>query len=254
MAWNSDVYDKFKAERYSSIHDILPLLDIRSNLEIVDLGCGNGALTKYLIDLFPNCLALGIDSSVEMLSEAYKRETKNLKFKLSFIEEIDGNWDLVFSHSAVQWLTNHRKLIPKLCSLVKPRGQLVIQIPAMYNHPVQVMIRETASEDPFEEQLKGWVRNPDLLLLEEYGEILHDHLGEDIHVFSKVYPYILEDIDQVIEWVMGTSLIPYMEKLPCELHSLFIERYRGKLYNYWGENKVKYFFNRFFLTGKRKIF
>lgn len=251
MAWNPGRYNKFRAERLMPIQDILPLLEIRSNIDIIDLGCGTGTLTEYLAELFPDCSAIGIDSSNEMLEKALERKNENLRFKLQRIEDISGKWDLVFSHSAIQWVEDHKTLIPSLCSCVKPGGQLVVQMPSIYQHPVQILLRDTASEEPFKSLLKGWLRNPDILLLEEYGELLHNHLGEDINVFSKIYPYILNSPDELIEWVYGTSLIPYLERIPTEMHDFFIDSYREKLCRKLGENKVRYFFNRFFLIGKK---
>lgn len=251
MAWDPDRYDKFRAKRLMPIQEILPLLEIRSNIDIVDLGCGTGILTERLAELFPHCYATGIDNSSEMLEKACERGRENLIFKSQNIESIDGNWDLVFSHSAIQWVENHKMLVPKLCSCVNPGGQLVVQLPAIYQHPVQILIRETASEKPFEDVLGGWSRNPDILSLEQYGELLHNHLGDNINVFSRVYPYILNDVDELVEWVHGTSLIPYLERMPSELHPLFVGRYREKLCKLFKGRSIKYFFNRFFLIGKK---
>ncbi|MEO0687629.1 MAG: hypothetical protein AAFY76_21915, partial [Cyanobacteria bacterium J06649_11] len=125
----------------------------------------------------------------------------------------------------------------------------------IYEHPVQTLLYETASEQPFKSMLNGWARKPDILPLEEYGELLYKHLGGNIHIFSKVYPHLLEDIDELIEWVRGTSLIPYLERLPLSIHDLFVDRYRQKLHMHLegNEGEIKYFFNRFFLIGKKEL-
>jgi trans-aconitate 2-methyltransferase len=252
MVWNPDIYSKFQEERLMSMKDILPLLEIRPNLEIIDLGCGPGTLTEHLTELFPGCSTLGIDSSEEMLGKARRRMKNNLKFTRQLIEEITGEWDLVFSHSAIQWIGQHKSLIPKLCSLVKPGGQLVIQFPSLYQHPIHVLMRETAMESPFREALGGWVRESVVLLLEEYAELMHQHLGENVNVFSKIYMYRLDSIDILIEWLLGTSLIPYLDKMPIELHELFIRKYKIKLDEIWGKGQVSYLLTRFFLIGKSK--
>lgn len=251
MAWNPDVYEKFKAERSLPFKDLQPLIVVRSGLRVIDLGCGTGELTEKLAGILSHSTVLGIDSSQEMLSRATEKAKKNLRFKLISIESVCGEWDLVFSHSALQWVNNHRELIPKLCSLLSPIGQLVIQFPSIYNHPIYLLINETALEDPFQKVLGGWSRKPDILSLEEYAEILHQSFGSNFTVFSKVYPYTLQNADDIVEWVHGTSLVPYLERLPPNLHNLFIEKYRMKLYQLWSDGPIVYFFKRVFLVGKR---
>ncbi|MEO0770376.1 MAG: methyltransferase domain-containing protein [Cyanobacteria bacterium J06649_4] len=80
MAWDPDKYDKFEKERLTPAQDIIPLLKIRSNIDIIDLGCGMGILTERIAKLFPNCTATGIDSSAEMLRKAAEKESEHIKF------------------------------------------------------------------------------------------------------------------------------------------------------------------------------
>lgn len=48
---------------------------------VLDLGCGNGATTKYLAACYPNTEFLSIDSSIEMIKQAKKSNTaKNITF------------------------------------------------------------------------------------------------------------------------------------------------------------------------------
>ncbi|MBE9141573.1 methyltransferase [Nodosilinea sp. LEGE 07088] len=54
MKWRPDLYDKFQSERLMPMKDIVPFLEIRHNLEIIDLGCGSGALTECLAKMFPS--------------------------------------------------------------------------------------------------------------------------------------------------------------------------------------------------------
>lgn len=69
MAWNPDVYEKFKKERYLPFYDLLSLVQVKENLKAIDLGCGTGELTAKLAKELPGSKVLGVDSSAEMLQK-----------------------------------------------------------------------------------------------------------------------------------------------------------------------------------------
>lgn len=70
MPWNPDRYHQFQKERSAPFEDALALVTVRAGLRVVDLGCGTGELTRRLADALPDCDALGLDSSAEMLAKA----------------------------------------------------------------------------------------------------------------------------------------------------------------------------------------
>ena len=48
MPWDPKQYHKFQAERSTPFFDLLALVEIRPDLNVVDLGCGTGELTRQL--------------------------------------------------------------------------------------------------------------------------------------------------------------------------------------------------------------
>src|SRR5215475_6304860 len=99
MPWNPDRYHKFQAERFAPFDDLMALIECRENLSVIDLGCGTGELTRRLADALPNSDVIGIDSSAEMLARAASQVRPGLRFAQQNIEEIEGQYDLVFSHA-----------------------------------------------------------------------------------------------------------------------------------------------------------
>src|SRR5438876_674666 len=88
----------YQARTAAPFEDLLAMIDLRDGMRVVDLGCGSGELTARLADALPDSDVVGIDSSEEMLGEAAKLARPGLRFEQGVIEEMSGEWDLVFSH------------------------------------------------------------------------------------------------------------------------------------------------------------
>ena len=251
MPWDPDRYEQFKNERYAPFEDLIRLVTVRDGLRVVDLGCGTGELTRRLADALPGSDVVGIDSSPEMLARAAEVARSGLRFERRTIETVDGEWDLVFSNAAIQWVDDHPSLVPRLLSLLRPAGRLVVQVPSNFDHPTHDFIEETAGEEPFREALDGWVHRWPVLTTEAYAELLYAHGGQEITVFEKVYPHVLEDADALVSWMSGTALVPYFERLPEALHEPFMERYRERLRARWPSGPVFFGFRRILFAATR---
>lgn len=251
MPWNPDLYDKFKSERFAPFDDLLKLINVRKGMRVIDLGCGTGELTSRLAYHLPKSEVVGIDSSKEMLSRAGSLSRSGLSFEKRAIEDISGEWDLVFSHAAIQWVDDHAALIPRLIALVRPGGQLAIQLPSNHEHPAHTIIEQIAGEEPFRELLDGWSRRSPVLRVAEYAELLHQNRCEKLVVFEKVYPHVLSGTEDLVTWTSSTALVPYFDRLSTEGQEEFLERYRMRLNALWPRGPVFYGFQRILFYAMR---
>jgi trans-aconitate 2-methyltransferase len=227
------------------------MIQVREGMSVVDLGCGSGELTRRLADTLPGSTVAGIDSSPQMLERAKELARPGLSFAAGEIETITGQWDLVFSHAAIQWVDDHEILIPRLMSLVRPGGQLALQLPSNHRHPSNAMIIATATEEPFSRALDGWVRVPPVMEIDDYAELLYRSGAAEITVIEKVYCHMMADADAIAQWTSGTALIPYLERLPRELHAAFLDGYRAKLAGIWPRGPVFFTFRRILMAATR---
>src|SRR5215217_3142274 len=250
MPWDPNQYHKFQAQRSAPFYDLLALVDKRPDLKVVDLGCGTGELTRQLADTLANCDVTGLDSSPQMLERAASYASANLRFAQGDQTQLSGEWDLIFSNAALHWSENHAELIPNLYRLLNPGGQIAVQIPSNFNHISHQIIRETASEEPFQSILQGFIRHAPVLSIDQYAQILFDCGAANIVAFEKVYAHILEDSDAVVEWISGTACVPYFERLG-EYKEKFVETLRRKMRLTLPETPVFYPFRRTLFSARK---
>ena len=250
MPWDPKQYHKFQAERSAPFFDLLALVQVRPNLRVVDLGCGTGELTHQLAEALPNSEVTGIDASSQMLEKARSYSTERLHFEQGDQVQLEGIWDLIFSNAALHWSENHSELIPTLFRRLAPGGQIAVQIPSNHNHVSHQVYRETAAEEPFKSILNGFQRYAPVLSIDEYARLFFQCGAEKIVVFEKVYPHILEDSDAVVEWISGTALVPYFERLG-EHKEEFVNAIRAKMRAAIPETPVFYPFRRILFSARK---
>ena len=146
LAWRPEDYDGFRGVRLRPALDLLARVPIIPDGNVIDLGCGSGAIAPALRKRFPRAHLIGVDQSGEMLTTA--RAT-------GLYDEIQKDdaetWQptkapaLIFSNALLHWLPDHRSLFPRLAGFLKPGGYLAIQMPRQFLAPSHVLLRETAA-------------------------------------------------------------------------------------------------------------
>ena len=252
MPWNPDKYHQFKSQRSAPFDDLLKLVDKRSGMRVVDLGCGTGELTRRLADSLPESDVLGIDASPQMLerTEAYARP--GLRFESGDLAKLQRKWDLIVSNAALQWSERHEELIPYLFSCLNPGGQIVVQVPSNHGGPTHLVILDVAGREPFRTRLTGWTRQSPVLPIETVTSLLFREGAQEILAFDRIYPHVLENADSVVEWISGTALVPYFERLG-DLKEEFIETLRIELRAAFPGEPVFYPFRRTFFSARKVV-
>jgi trans-aconitate 2-methyltransferase len=243
MTWNSEQYERFKAERKQPFLDLAAMVERRPRMRVLDLGCGTGELTKELHESLTADETLGIDNSETMLLKSGHFEGEMLRFEKNDIEAFvtDRPYDLIFSNAALHWVPDHERLLARLTGFLTPDGQLAIQMPANDTHASHIVAANVAKEFGIEPRA-DYVLPP-----ERYAELLHRLGFKRQHVRMQIYGHLLPSSSDVVEWVRGALLTAYEAQLSPARYEEFLTRYRAELAKVIGDEQP------FFYTYKRVL-
>jgi trans-aconitate methyltransferase len=103
---------------------LVELLAPRPGERILDLGCGDGALTKKLVDL--GCEVVAIDSSALQVEAARKL---GLDARVLDAESLpfSGEFDAVFSNAVLHWIKPADRMIAAVYRSLRPEGRFVAE-------------------------------------------------------------------------------------------------------------------------------
>lgn len=103
---------------------VIELLKPKAGERILDLGCGNGILTKELLEL--GCDVVGVDSSPEMVEAA---RASGLDARLMDGEALDFSceFDAVMSNAALHWMTDQYAVARGVWNALKPGGRFAAE-------------------------------------------------------------------------------------------------------------------------------
>jgi trans-aconitate methyltransferase len=123
--WDSESYEK-NARFVSELGTpALELLAPRPGERILDLGCGDGVLTRQIADR--GCRVVGVDSSAALAAAARMRGLEVVEVSASDME-FGPEFDAVFSNAALHWMKDADAVIERVARACKPRGRFVAEM------------------------------------------------------------------------------------------------------------------------------
>jgi SAM-dependent methyltransferase len=111
---------------------VIAALDPRADARVLDVGCGNGALTRAVAATVPSGTVTGVDISTPMLACARRRAAEAGLDNVTFLEADaqvhafePGSFDAVVSRFGVMFFDDPAAAFANIGAAVRPGGQLV---------------------------------------------------------------------------------------------------------------------------------
>lgn len=230
IEWDADKYTKDFSFVHQYGNGVVELMDCEKGSSLIDLGCGNGALTKALQE--KGFRVTGMDSSRELLETA-RRNYPDISFIQADAADfsVEEAVDAVFSNAVFHWIDREKQTDMLACvfKALKEKGQFVFEFGGHGNNAlIHSALGEVFSEHGYEykmpfyfptigeyaalvEQAGFQVRYA--VLFDRFTELKgSDGLKEWIHMFVKTPFVTMDDVEE--------------EEIICQA----VERLRSVLY------------------------
>lgn len=232
MDWNPELYKRFSDERKRPFLDLLDLLPPKVGGSVLDLGCGDGRLTRLAAHRLGADHVLGVDKSAAMIDAAHAEDDDgsdiDYHWSLGEMEQVldaQDAFDLVLSNASLQFVGDHGEVFPRLLEKVAPGGWIAIHVP--YNHVARthLLMDAAAHSDEFEHDFHNfhhtWPQEePDF-----YARTLQEQGFEFAIVQLRTYRHAVEGVEPIVEWMRGAAMRPFLEALEGNRVEPFLRKY-----------------------------
>lgn len=122
--WDPETYARNARYVADLATEVVELLAPQRGERILDLGCGDGALTDTLGSF--GCQVVGVDANAEMVEAARGR---GLDARVMDAERLafEGEFDAVFSNQALHWMTHADRVLAGVWRALRSSGRFVAE-------------------------------------------------------------------------------------------------------------------------------
>lgn len=209
LDWDSKHYKEHARAQGESATKLVNGFALTGSEKILDIGCGDGKITRRMAERVPQGRVVGIDISPNMIREAHNchSNVSNLSFfqkdALSFT--LDEKFDLVTSFYALNWIKDQDSVLRNISLVLRKGGRLCFLIVC----GTDPCVDEVFNRDPWREHIKSQLdRYPSFTdrayrtLLEERGFQV-----DRMEVSKSIYSTVCRDLQAAVNH--------YMTWLPC---------------------------------------
>jgi trans-aconitate methyltransferase len=181
---------------------------------VLDLGCGDGILTKEISQFLPNGKVLGIDASDGMISVAKELESDNLIFKKLNIQNLGftNHFDLIFSNATLHWVKDHKRLLKNCYSALKENGIIRFNFAGKGNCSTFFdVIKESMSSEKYKKYFYSFEWPWYMPSIDEYRNIVIENEFIGIKVWEENADRYFKDQEEMIRWIDQPSIVPFLK-------------------------------------------
>ena len=229
--WNARAYHRLSNPMQNWGEVLVQGLPLRGDETVLDLGCGSGRLTKFLLRRLPHGRVVAIDRSANMLEAARELLEPEFGGQVDYLQaSLDGLdlhqvADLAFSNAALHWVRDHPRLLRGVFAALRPDGWFVAQCGA---GPNIARIRERAgrlmASPPYKPYFEAWPGPWEFAYPEVMAERLKAAGFVDVETSMFEAPFELSTYEETRDFFENVILGTHLARIPDPaLRSAFLQ-------------------------------
>lgn len=204
--------------------NLISQLHLTGTETVLDLGCGDGALSEQIARLVPKGRVIGIDASYGMLQTAKKIKCDNLSFIQMDINtmEFSNEFDIIFSNAALHWILDHSLLLNRSFNALKQGGSIHWNFAgegtcAAFYDVVRTKMRDKQYAHYFKDFIWPWF----MPSKEQYKALIEPIGFSKIEIMEENKDRYFSDADEMVKWIDQPSIVPFITCIPDNMKESF---------------------------------
>lgn len=222
--FDGEKYKKASKHQKEWGNAIISQLKLSGSEFILDLGCGDGILTKQLSELVPNGKVVGIDGSEGMIKTAKMDISNNLIFEKMDIDNMafENEFDFIFSNAALHWIKDHKKLIKNCYKALRQNGFIRFNFAGDGNcSNFFTIIKKVINYEKYKVYFKNFEWPWYMPSVNEYNKKIAESNFSDIDIWEENADRYFNDQDEMIKWIEQPSIVPFIKLVDEQLKNEF---------------------------------
>jgi len=130
--WDGKGYEQISDLQRHLAQRTLSELTFGGGERVLDVGCGDGFITRAIAARLPEGSVLGIDASPRMIQAATSRPDPAGTVVTFLVGDVLGlpfvdEFDVVVSFNVLHWLVDQQAALSVICRAAKPGGRVIVQ-------------------------------------------------------------------------------------------------------------------------------
>jgi trans-aconitate methyltransferase len=219
--WNAQAYTRLSNPMQTWGEFIVAQLPLEGDETALDLGCGSGRLTEFLLRKLPRGRVIAVDRSANMLEAAREHLQSEFDGRVEYLQtsldelELQREADLAFSNAAFHWVRDHPRLLSVVFRALKPGGWLVAQCGA---GPNIARVRERAARlmaaEPFRPFFEDWPGPWEFAYPDVMADRLHAAGFVDVDTDMFEAPVQLSSVQETHDYFENVILGSHLARIP----------------------------------------
>lgn len=202
-----DKYSKNNSLQFDFAMRVISKIRIDKSANILDLGCGDGAITKVLADTAVNGHVVGTDISEQMINFATRKysDISNLEFLCMDAGNITykNQFDLITSFNALHWVKDQQSALQGIANAAVKNADIVLLLShkkSIYHHTLD----KISQNNTWVELFKDYINPRSFFEIHVYKEMLEKAGLNVISITEEEMTYYFENRESLKEFYRGS--------------------------------------------------